>query len=430
MPKQFWTEFDQLLWLPTRDTINLEPGKTVVLCNQELYPRQDLTLHGGKQEAQLRILRILYKFTKVEILWQNGTSSFHSSTDLVPFRDFHGQDIFCGDHVSFLNSNDLEQSAVVQLVDPSEGIARLLPYGSEGKETMASLLETRLPPEDSKLQRGDVVIISRSSRCPQTPNVPQLGAIENADGLSEEQIERLLASMGKMQMTQSGNGRSLPVCLHPENARKHDVDWYGHVSDMGFDGKIAVSLPNGQRVYECLSNLSILDDNRALERFEEGGEAESVGFNFGNSIDIPWVTEDGERVQEEDWEDASDDDAPYIENLPHEETNEEPTGAEGISFDKTLSDEDCPSFAVLEEAPCDHFFHTKQRTTSAFRHKNYLSRLREEHRMLQNALPRRFWMHVGLFDDSIPFTGNVFVRTYEDRSDLFRSLILGPRGTP
>lgn len=66
---------------------------------------------------------------------------------------------------------------------------------------------------------------------------------------------------------------------------------------------------------------------------------------------------------------------------------------------------------MLESAPADHHHISQQPATGAS--KAYLSRLSREHKTLRSSLPE-----------------NILVRTYEDRTDLLRCLIIGPEGTP
>ncbi|OCF32415.1 hypothetical protein I316_05840 [Kwoniella heveanensis BCC8398] len=76
-----------------------------------------------------------------------------------------------------------------------------------------------------------------------------------------------------------------------------------------------------------------------------------------------------------------------------------------------LEDNAWNRFEMLEEAPEDHWFIKESSLQST--NKAYLSRLKKEHRALMTSLP-----------------DNIIVRTYEDRTDLMRVLIIGPEGTP
>jgi len=67
-------------------------------------------------------------------------------------------------------------------------------------------------------------------------------------------------------------------------------------------------------------------------------------------------------------------------------------------------------FEILASAPHDHAFYA---SAPAQPSKNFLARLSREYRVLSNSLPE-----------------SIIVRAYEDRSDLLRSVIIGPDNTP
>jgi ubiquitin-conjugating enzyme E2 O len=67
-------------------------------------------------------------------------------------------------------------------------------------------------------------------------------------------------------------------------------------------------------------------------------------------------------------------------------------------------------FDLLSSAPPDHAFYL---TVPGQHTKSFLGRLAREYRVLQSSLPE-----------------SIHVRAYEDRTDLLRSLIIGPENTP
>ncbi|KAK8844131.1 hypothetical protein IAR55_006925 [Kwoniella newhampshirensis] len=79
--------------------------------------------------------------------------------------------------------------------------------------------------------------------------------------------------------------------------------------------------------------------------------------------------------------------------------------------DGANEDEPWQRFEMLEAAPEDHWFIREPRLNAA--NKTYHSRLQREHKALISSLP-----------------DNILVRSYEDRTDLMRVLIVGPEGTP
>ena len=89
-------------------------------------------------------------------------------------------------------------------------------------------------------------------------------------------------------------------------------------------------------------------------------------------------------------------------------STKKPTG--NVPFAATDSDPAWQHFDVIDEAPSDHHFFTESTSTPT---KAYVSRVAKEHRALRSSLPE-----------------NILVRTYENRTDLMRCLIIGPEGTP
>jgi len=82
----------------------------------------------------------------------------------------------------------------------------------------------------------------------------------------------------------------------------------------------------------------------------------------------------------------------------------------GAKYNAGDDGENWKRFDILPSAPVDHAFYS---STPATPSRVFLSRINREYRALANSLP-----------DSI------IVRAYENRTDLLRSLIIGPENTP
>lgn len=94
-------------------------------------------------------------------------------------------------------------------------------------------------------------------------------------------------------------------------------------------------------------------------------------------------------------------------------------------------DEHWQRFAMLEEAPADHHFIGELSNQAGA--KTYHTRLAKEHRALASSLPGELDNSHGREHSGKNLnltTENILVRTYENRTDLLRVLILGPEGTP
>jgi ubiquitin-conjugating enzyme E2 O len=101
---------------------------------------------------------------------------------------------------------------------------------------------------------------------------------------------------------------------------------------------------------------------------------------------------------------------PNVDKSPEKDLP--PPSPTNIHFNTQGSvDKDPPSrFDILSAAPQDHAFYN---SAPAQHSKSFLARLTREYRVLASSLPE-----------------SIIVRTYEDRTDLLRSLILGPENTP
>ncbi|KAG8872742.1 hypothetical protein FRB97_007396 [Tulasnella sp. 331] len=70
-------------------------------------------------------------------------------------------------------------------------------------------------------------------------------------------------------------------------------------------------------------------------------------------------------------------------------------------------------FDVLSSAPADHAFLDKRKGSAGQQSRLFMARLSKEYKMLNSSLP-----------------DTIIVRAYEDRTDLLRSMIIGPENTP
>ncbi|CAD6925194.1 unnamed protein product [Tilletia controversa] len=182
------------------------------------------------------------------------------------------------------------------------------------------------------------------------------------------------------------------------------------------DGVVEVRIPCGRIGETTIDRLTLLSDG-----FEDDGGAwadDGQWSETGSEPAAPWVTEEGDAVDEverDEWEDmevdgldsgdsSGDDEEDGVTvdgGMPHVHS----TGANMPDDDERWS-----RFEVLDEAPTDHAFIREPWSTST---QAFFSRIQKEFKILQNALP-----------DSI------LVRTYGDRTDLLRVLIIGSENTP
>ncbi|KAE8264443.1 hypothetical protein A4X09_0g6965 [Tilletia walkeri] len=337
------------------------------------------------------------------------------------------------------------------------------------------------------VHRGDVVFISAR---PNGLEIPQLGRIgeSEADFPDEAELRQQMSDLG-MQLA-NRYATNCPLVLPRPGSEATEIDWYGEVVGKRMDGVVEVRIPCGRIVETTIDRLTLLSDGF---EDDGGGWADDAQWSDGGSEEAgPWVTEEGDTVDEverDEWEDMevdgmstddSDDDEEGEEGDDDEEeeddgddddeadttkdlaasrspplstankrgpirsdtngstatastsaapaTTSTTAAAGGPEHERKITvdggmphvpssganmpddDERWSRFEVLDEAPTDHAFIREPWASSS---KAFFSRIQKEFKILQNALP-----------DSI------LVRTYGNRTDLLRVLIIGSENTP
>lgn len=85
-------------------------------------------------------------------------------------------------------------------------------------------------------------------------------------------------------------------------------------------------------------------------------------------------------------------------------------------------------FEISATAPPDHAFFSSSPGQPS---KSFLGRLRREYHILATSLPGKHFLYFLLVHSrSFDTVDSILVRAYEDRTDLLRSLIVGPENTP
>ncbi len=112
------------------------------------------------------------------------------------------------------------------------------------------------------------------------------------------------------------------------------------------------------------------------------------------------------------------------QDLPEQDVDDGPSQqANGDSDDLPWK-----RFDILSSCPVDHAFYASPPAQPS---KSFLGRLRKEYRILTSSLPGEGpELRVLVRRLTIRVVDNIIVRTYEDRTDLLRSLIIGPSNTP
>lgn len=374
-----------------------------------------------------------------------------------------------GEAVVWRSDTGERKPVIVQSYNPKQRIAEVLDLDTKEKETVSVLeLDTGgFGKVNYGVGLGQNVLFCRDNETP-LPEVPALGVTE----CPEDDKERYKQEMHRLGIEYGTSpeafGQGEP------KGDKSKVDWWGEVVDMHLDGTVSVQLYNGETRKVELKQLIVLNEPEGFvdngewveddvsfvseHSWETMSEDDHPGSNWDdgeqpnghaadtadtadtefetlmdvdNAGDVVIPAEDVIHNDDMDWDDE---DAQAVEDSvtpPESAEIATPTlpspppaaaPAPVASADAGPSSSSAParpplddddlwaSFDILETAPADHHWFNEARQQS---HKQFTSRLMKEHRALSSSLPE-----------------NILVRTYEDRTDLMRVLIVGPEGTP
>ncbi|KZT05999.1 uncharacterized protein LAESUDRAFT_759881 [Laetiporus sulphureus 93-53] len=483
-PSRFWhgPDLAKLILVRRRAEEALRVGDRVMLKNPVGVPHT----HHGKEDNLHPVLDVYTCFvretqTMVNVLWQDGTRETLKATEAIPYLNPDEYDCWPGDHVIW-KTEDQKRAAIVQSVNAVERTALIRCMDTQSIE-LASLLEldphgtadwsSVSPTAGLGVHRGDLVFIHNegTTNGAEYPMVPRIGEVEewvrelpmvNPNG----QLggwRRDMADIGARIAERRGKDPSIEEG-HIQRPKKddHRLNWFGEIIDLRLDGNVEVFLPDSTTTVLPLSRLTKLYDG--LEQIEDlwgdvsegeegsemNGEKEVEEWAMDESGN--WVESTGEDAEE--WESAEENEmeveedrwsssSPTVHPLHHAEPSalvdsaieiaenstpqplSPPSAArplspdvpqdaiEEVEMDGTeASENETPwkRFEILPSAPADHAFYS---SSPAHTSRNFLARLNREYKALQSSLP-----------DSI------LVRAYENRTDLLRSLIIGPENTP
>ncbi|BFZ63276.1 serine/threonine protein kinase [Saitoella coloradoensis] len=429
----------------------------------------------------------------VRVLWQDLTESSHAATELFAWSNWVDEyDLYPNEYVTKRNEtkvgvvHSVDPAARVAkvrwFVDPTLQRREF----AEGVEVM-SLYELAAH-ATAQVRRGDHVILPpQGSENPGTPGEPWrpgqevLNALFNgldendrvtavtrfqeeftplftqateenrANGTANpyDMIARVISNVSTSLQTSSSDtlarvGRGLAQIAQfaapppvPSNAA---IDWFGEVVGITPDGMARVRLGSveGEPVVERGMTEVIV-----VEEELENAVAGAAGFDEDDSEGDDWEDESEEGMEPEadaeGWVDVDDDeemtdaeagelrvdqitDVRVPTDSPVEESSHSIPSESAISASTEVSNqltgdlnipinhEKWEKFMVLEAAPSSHHFFNQP---SPAGNRTFISRIQKEHKILRQSLPE-----------------GILVRTYEDRLDLLRVLIIGPVDTP
>ncbi|CAL1695554.1 unnamed protein product [Somion occarium] len=454
-PQRFWygSDLSKLTLVRRRAEQAMRVGDRVLLKNPNQSPA---TVHGREGDpagsVTVRDLVVTETHTMVNVLWQDGTRDLLDCKETIPYVNPDEYDCWPGDHVIW-KSEDGQRTAVVQSVNAVERTAQVR-FDDTGATELVSVLELDphgvsdwsavAPHEEMGLHRGDCVFIhpEGSSNGVEKPMVPKIGELEGwvremtmdpngmVIGWRNEMIglgNAIAEHRGRDPSVEEGKIRR-PQKGHPS------LHWFGEVTDLRLDGTVEVMFPDGISVNLPLERLTRLYDG--LEQLQE-----MWGDDGSDSQDDESEHVHGDHIQF--WAMDEEEDPSEVPALsppaPCDTTDPETMRAQMEFFERLKTDtmnpsgdvEDSPDalpsddvqaerssngelpwkrFDILPSAPPDHAFHA---STPAQTSRTFLARLSKEYKILASSLP-----------------DTILVRAYEDRTDLLRSLIIGPENTP
>ncbi|KAI0758238.1 hypothetical protein C8Q74DRAFT_307926 [Fomes fomentarius] len=476
-PQRYWYGGDlgKLTVVSRRAEEAMRVGDRVRLKDRGAVP---VTKHGGSSGSQgvieVETLIVQETRTTVEVLWQDGARGSLDARDTVPYLNPDEYDCWPGDHVIW-KTEDSKRHVIVQSVNAQDRTAQVRVVGT-GAIELASVLEldphgtndwSAVAPTNDGLgvRRGDLVFIHREGETNgvETPFVPRIGEVE--EWVREAPIVNTNGQLGgwRRDLADIGTriaearGKEQGVDERPlQRPEKGDtsLNWFGEVTDLRLDGTIGVMLPNSETLVVPLNRLTRLYDS--VEQLEDLWGDDDGTVDEGEEVEVWEMDQDGQWVEgtaddDDEWESADGDEDEEMDDVENDASGEwspstdtvipplrvatpmviddvahtsesRPTSSSGRqqspdvpkdatdAEDEQMEEGPWKRFEVLSSAPPDHAFYS---TVPAQPSRNFMTRLTKEYKALQSSLPE-----------------SILVRAYEDRSDLLRSLIIGPENTP
>ena len=407
---------------------------------------------------------------KLRIHWQDGSKSEEEAKTVVPYLNADEHEIWPGNIVAIENeitqsgapaaSTDLIKPSPVGIVQSTDARERtaivrwfeepniqilnspdpvLIPGSTLGALSQecseVSCFETVSYPALAK-HRGDIVLIAPE-------DISHIRVNEAPDRQSGGMIEYLSSTLNNLRNRLPSSVTSFSNETNTTLPLRNVYDWFGTVVDLGLDGMLTVRLGALDEIQDVrvpiervttlveagasaafFEEMSIMDEEMEDEDDWSGLDddedsepriiEESVEYEGGRRLsadggDDMWMTDDEEYERP----------ASPLE-MAETEKVEAPAGESSISIthnnlasgrSRFSQYSAMPSqFAILdEEAPQSLYYILSPVSLNA----NLMRRIRKEHKILQSSLPDGIW-----------------VRTWADRLDLIRVLIIGADGTP
>lgn len=399
-----------------------------------------------RDTVRLRAMIVKDTQATATVRWQTGEEEEIPTTELVPYKNVDDYESWPGEHLLWKGDNGERRPAVLQTFDPDNRIADILfidtppPYTDRQTVSVLELDPGGPGKAPYGVGIGSAVLLTPDNLVP----MPEVGVLGQPPEFMDELD--LDAQMNKVMISMLAQRFPDAEIALPNNDLSQ-ITWYGEVTALHLDGRITVTLPGGGERVVGLKNIVLLNDGMSPEAMLDAPVGMDIDGDSAYDDDLSdqsWETMSGEDVvMDEDVvvdedQDENEDQAPAPEDEDEDAQDERSIEAMyppedgvkdrsrltsspvagpstfangGTSRTPLAEDDKWVRFEMLEEAPQDHHFISEPRTSAPG--KAYLSRLNKEHKALMSSLPE-----------------NILVRTYENRTDLMRCLIIGPEGTP
>ncbi|MCJ1313729.1 hypothetical protein MMC25_007409 [Agyrium rufum] len=429
---------------------------------------------------------LLIRETKlfVTVQWQDGSRSDESATNLIPYLNVDEHDVWPGEIIRLKGDIKLDVDSLDDFIKiPNIGLV----LSTNARERMAkvrwfsrpnisilssnesvllpgsSLGELTGPEADLSLydiaccsaltrRRGDLILVAPETQ--EETDASRLGFQEAAQSSGVLPSGVLNTAINLLNWRFSQPPSDLPTQENPAIASnlneqsRGDIDWFGTVVDLCLDGTLQVRLAAADPIRdiyvkpEKATLVSGGDDDSLLgsEAMEDDSDDESLDSD-DDSVIGSQESYDSEDVIEEvvEYEGGTrlDDDETDAMWMTDEEENTKTSpdsdvagtrsdsslmpspihlhpdgfGASQIDEVKFTAYTGMPAqFVILEgHPPSNHHYVNNPTELGA----PLMRRIRKEHKIMQNSIPDGIW-----------------VRTWEERLDLLRILIIGPQETP
>ncbi|KAL4268073.1 UBC core domain-containing protein [Pleurotus pulmonarius] len=377
---------------------------------------------------------------------ENAPKSTHTDTSDPTFSftvhrcvviDDH--DCWPGDYVVWKGEGK-EHSVVVQKVNPAERTATVLftdsnttelvslleldPHGSADPELLGS-------PDEYGVGQGDIVFIHPEGQTNghTPPHVPRLGVLEPWAMEAPVYGENASNLGWRKELCTIGSSLVTPRKITPPGRIKDSKDsngslnWLGHVTNLRLDGSVEVTHPDGTKAtYPLVRLTKLYDTSEQLEDLLDHDHDHDHGEDDEDEDegDDQWILDAAASYELGSDSDTDMEGTEDASTIPHpvelkanqadvsmDTSDDSPVDHRGDQVDK---DSRWKRFEILSSTPRDHAFYS---SSPAQPSKSFLGRLQREYKILMSSLP-----------------DTILVRAFEDRTDLLRSLIMGPDNTP